>query len=336
MRMRTAAIGGLILALATAGCGSAAEEPVATVEDPLAAVQAASQSTGELTSYRMAMSFDVEQTGDPCTDAFGTLMPDTEMAVTTAGDEVRIEATDSKTGATGRHVDGVSYIEATGLPTWSAPTPWVSLDESDWEAYTGLDLSTFGLLDVGTDDMDDITALQFEEMLDSLELDGLTVTEVGPDEVRGEPATHYQVDIETEVSAEMGFLSADVWVGSDGYVRRMTTTTPSVDFTEGLGLPALTMTLEIWDVGAEISIEAPPADEVTPLSEVEAPTDPGSLMPTDLLEACMPALDGLDLDDGVTADLESMLPSDEAIACVEDVTEGSSETTFPVEECFEL
>jgi hypothetical protein len=301
MRMAAAVLGGVTVMLLGAGCGGSDEEPVATVDDPISAaasVRAASASTSEITSYRLSMVFSLEETGDACIDRLAGLVPDAELALTSDHDDLRIEVTDPESGATGRLVGGTAYVEASGLPDHSSPTPWVSIDEQAWASFGGPDLSAFSWLDVATGEEDELTALGFEEILDSFEVDGLEATEVGPDEVRGQPTTHYRVDVDADAAAQVGFdsSSVDVWVGDDGVVRRLRTTTDPADDEEAptspedesaLEVPALTVTIEIWDVGADIPIDAPPAAEVTPLSALEAPSDLDSFLPPGLMEDCL-------------------------------------------------
>jgi hypothetical protein len=294
MRMRTAAIGGLVLTLAAGACGTPDEEPVATVEGPLATVQAASEQTGDLTTYRMSIDVTSEDPGDACAAAIADMVPSVELAVSGTAEDLRVEATDATSGATGRYVDGTAYIEATGLPELESPTAWVSLDSDDLGAAE-LDLRAFSSLG-GEQGEGDIPALSLDAMLDRLEAEGLSATEVGPDEVRGQPATHYAIEADPDAGADAELVSLDVWVDADGYLRRMTATTHDI----GLGgdtdrepffsLPAATLTLEVWDVDAEISIEAPPASEVTPLDDIGPLPDADSLFPADLLGACLPAL----------------------------------------------
>jgi hypothetical protein len=109
---------------------------------------------------------------------------------------------------------------------------------------------------------------------------------VGSEEVRGVPTTHYRATVRlsdalAEVPAahrrqvEAAFeqlgdaeVPVDVWVDGDGLPRRI-----RMDMGAELGPmvggkgPA-TMTLDLFGYGEPVEIHVPPADQVTPASEV--------------------------------------------------------------------
>lgn len=109
-----------------------------------------------------------------------------------------------------------------------------------------------------------------------------TVEELGVEDVRGESATHYRVTFDMErlaeelSAAELEELQAqgplpfdelpmDIWVGADGLVRKFSFSMVGAD----LDLPAdeqfgsMVMTFEMFDLGEDIVVEPPPADQVT-------------------------------------------------------------------------
>ena len=111
---------------------------------------------------------------------------------------------------------------------------------------------------------------------------------VGTEPVRGVDTTHYQGTLDlasalAEVSADerakaeselgkvgidpsMASIPVDVWIGSDGLVRRvqigvsgLQPTTPSTASPTGVGG---TLTMEFYDFGQPVDITVPPADQV--------------------------------------------------------------------------
>lgn len=118
------------------------------------------------------------------------------------------------------------------------------------------------------------------DFLAALEDADAQVEEVGSEEVRGEPTTHYKVvlDIEAlaaeatpEERAELDELLGqgapsefpmDVWLDGDGLLRRFTMAIDASDMEDAAELESATLTFEIWDYGADIVIVPPPANQV--------------------------------------------------------------------------
>lgn len=125
--------------------------------------------------------------------------------------------------------------------------------------------------------------------LDSFsETDG-TVEEIGSEEIRGIATTHYQLMVEENWQDELSeedlseleeqgplpdtSFPIDLWVGDDGLVHRMAMDFQSENFpgTEGDEIEGMTMTFDFFDFGESVAIEAPPADQVTDISELSGP-----------------------------------------------------------------
>lgn len=125
--------------------------------------------------------------------------------------------------------------------------------------------------------------------LDSFsETDG-TVEEIGSEEIRGIATTHYQLMVEENWQDELSeedlseleeqgplpdaSFPIDLWVGDDGLVHRMAMDFQSENFpgTEGDEIDGMTMTFDFFDFGESVAIEAPPADQVTDISELSGP-----------------------------------------------------------------
>lgn len=163
-------------------------------------------------------------------------------------------------------------------------------------------------------------------VLDTLEAAGADMDEVGREQVRGVDTTHFAGTLSLEEAYEAipaadraGFeqaldgvvdlaglpdVSTDVWVDDDELVRRVVL---SVD-TSAFGIPgldeagALTVSVELFDIGEDVAIELPAADETVTVDD---------LVPDELLEG-LGSLEGLgDLDDldldALLEDLEGMV-----------------------------
>lgn len=106
--------------------------------------------------------------------------------------------------------------------------------------------------------------------------------QVGEEEVRGEPTTHYRGTYDVAralrgarglqkpaltsllgVAKDMDEASYDVFLGDDGLLRRLqqTVEVPASEATGGQEL-AVTTTLELFDFGIEVKVVAPPAAAV--------------------------------------------------------------------------
>ena len=103
--------------------------------------------------------------------------------------------------------------------------------------------------------------------------------------MRGVSTTHFLITIDPEVLAEQagedaledledlgalgvdGPLEVEFWVGEDGYVYRMTMQLEGTGLAED-SFGSMTMIYEMFDYGANIEIEPPPADQVTDGSEL--------------------------------------------------------------------
>lgn len=114
-----------------------------------------------------------------------------------------------------------------------------------------------------------------------------TVEELGTEDVRGISTTHYRVTVEEGWQAalspeelaeleEQGPLPEtsfplDLWVDRDGLVQRMSIsmTADEADVELGGETGAVTMMFDFFDFGQSVTIEPPPADQVTSMEELE-------------------------------------------------------------------
>ena len=117
---------------------------------------------------------------------------------------------------------------------------------------------------------------QFEPsgMLEMLKAEGAAVHKVGAATIGGVSTTHYRVTIDLAKALQSKGVSSplleglasqaktatdDVWIGTDGLVRRIRAAYGLPTMT---GSPSMSMTMNIYDYGAHITITAPPSSEV--------------------------------------------------------------------------
>lgn len=111
------------------------------------------------------------------------------------------------------------------------------------------------------------------------------VERVSEESVRGVDTTHYRGTIEfRRVAKEFPELKesierlielstvervpTDVWVDDDGLIRRMRLDYQNMRFAPGQPQGDMTMTMELFDFGADVDVEPPPDDEVIDLQEL--------------------------------------------------------------------
>jgi hypothetical protein len=167
--------------------------------------------------------------------------------------------------------DPVVYMEmpflASELP---AGKTWIRLDLEKAGKSLGVDFSQ--LLSQSNQNP--------AQTLDLLRASG-DVTTVGPDTVDGVATTEYEGSIDLAKAAKLRGLPQDlvqkledatgaseipveVWIGADGLVRQMRET---IDTTTGGQPLTTTMTMDMSDFGTDVSVSAPPSDEVLDITD---------------------------------------------------------------------
>jgi hypothetical protein len=277
--MRKVFAAAAVSALALSACGSS--DQAASFSSPGGVLAAISSTEEEKTSkvdFQLSISgteggaADIEMVGT------GEMDYETNNAVITAdlpasaGMEGTVES---------RVVDGISYVKTEVGGETVTPTPWVKVDLNQVAEEQGME----GLLQQGSSDPSD--------GLEMLRAAGDDVEEVGTEELRGDEVTHYTVTVnaanlsdseDEDVRAQAEALElvygnadipTDVWVDEENRVRKMEMSMDlaalSEQMTEGEGeqvTGTMTMAYELYDFGAEVSIEAPPADQVTDATEM--------------------------------------------------------------------
>lgn len=114
------------------------------------------------------------------------------------------------------------------------------------------------------------------------------IEDLGPEVVNDLPTTHYRVIFDTESlyeqasAAEQAEFEAqgipsfdfpmDVWITDDGIVARfvMEMDGSSLTAPDGQGFGQMAVTYDLYDLGTDVVIDPPPADQVTTEEELEA------------------------------------------------------------------
>ena len=176
-----------------------------------------------------------------------------------------------------RSVDGVAYIRLpAGLPGVPDSKPWLAVDTSKLGGSGG---SAFGF----TGEADPTKALAYLETVSS------DVREVGSETIRGADTTRYRATLDLAKSVDganvpqglrdtmkqfaglFGTIPADVWIDGDGRLRRMSLTLDLGQMFRGIfgetgskaGNAVITESLDFYDFGTPVHVEAPPADQVS-------------------------------------------------------------------------
>jgi len=277
--VRAALIVGVSGLLLVAACGDGGgSSDSADGELAIETIAAAPDRVAEAGSYRVEGSVDFDAAapfGAEFTGEFDTETSAASIEQTFEGPEV------NGAGFETRVVDGVLYMDVEGLfEGFSAPIgelpPGVNWIEINAPVLT----NALGAASAGN-----LTAT-----LESLRGVSDDVTEVGTEDIRGVETTHYRAEVdparaldeaqdqldqlpETQREAvgdnleSLGdeLLVVDVWIDDDGLVRRQEMAFDAV--IAGETTHAVT-TIEIFDYGADIEIEAPPPDETATFEEI--------------------------------------------------------------------
>lgn len=275
-------------ALALAGCGGGGGggEAVATGGEGASAVlAAAAESATEAGSSRVSFTIttQVPQQEAPVTlrgegefdyvNQVGTLTYDLGELFSAAG----VEGSDEPAEVI---VDGTTFYMRFPLLSGLIPggKPWLKFDLQTLGAEQGLDLGQLQQLNQGDP----------SQILGYLRGAG-TVEEVGTETINGVETTHYRAVVDLDRVADVApaelqeqvreqiellkeqtgqtELPIEVWVDADGLPRRIVYT-----FDLSLGDPesstSTVLTMDFSDYGLDVTVEPPPATEVTDISEL--------------------------------------------------------------------
>jgi len=280
---------GAAFVLALTGCSSSGGDgssggnsAQAAEQSPLQVVQAAyGKSTGAKTA-KVALKIDatapagggVTSTGEGAVD-FARKASQLTLKVA-SGQELET-----------RQIDQIAYLKLPEQLTQQVPgrKPWLKLDlEALAKSQLGTSLSQLQG-NAGSDPGETLGYLR-----------GVSgeVTEVGTEQIRGTDTTHYRATVDLKKAAEQaggqakaGYdklqaalgrstLPVELWVDSDGLVRRISQSTPlpanpgvaGQDQAAAQGKVSIVM--DLYDYGAPVKVTAPPATETTDAAELIA------------------------------------------------------------------
>jgi hypothetical protein len=159
------------------------------------------------------------------------------------------------------------------------------------KSWVKVDLATAGQsIGVDASGLSQSQAGDPSQTLDYLRGASDNITRVGTEDVRGTQTTHYRAVVDLNKAAAQSPTArdaikstvkllgsstqpVDVWVDTDGRVRRMKYT---VDLTKskvptsaGVGSGSVAFTLELFDFGVPVQAQLPPPDQVVDLSALQ-------------------------------------------------------------------
>lgn len=259
------------------------------------------EATGDLTRLQAAMSQSAEASPSRIEGTIAIQLPDGESAEMPMSMSV-----DPETGDSSMSMDMAAMAQASGetedMPSEMAEMmgsmevrqigDTVYLSFPFFTTFLGADTEWVSM--PAEDDMaDDMTSGPTPDnpghFLESFSETEGTVEEIGSEEIRGIGTTHYRLTVEEDWQDELSeeelseleeqgplpdsSFPIDLWVGDDGLVHRMAMDFQSEDFpgTEDDEIEGMSMTFDFFDFGESVAIEAPPADQVTDISDLSGP-----------------------------------------------------------------
>ncbi len=279
--MRRLLIVPVLLLVVSAGCGSAGTSgttaPRQSLQDIVLASATKTQRAGSA-----HVSFMMNMTGLPT----GTMTMNGDGAIDMAQRRGQVvfhisSPLSELNGDMTEIMDGLVLYMKWPVLTSQIPggKPWIKMDLEKLGRMQGIDLSSL----MNTDQSDPTQALTY------LRGASKSITTVGSDTIDGVTTTHYRavVDLRKAMSrlpaaqrraaattiqrliAQLGAgsMPVDVWIGSDGYVRRESLSFPM----KSRGMPAgakMSMQIDLSDFGTPVSITVPPAGQVADLYDL--------------------------------------------------------------------
>jgi len=267
------AVGALVLVLA--GCGSQAKTVEVKKQVPPSArkvLLASVQATAAAKSARISMtiSADGSDAGAFTTTADGVTDFTTGDSIMTmdfpgfgseAGGSIEMRMVDGNAylkmpASLGGGMFGGEWMKMPGIGDAGGVLPGLGQsDPSQFLAY--LETVSNGVKKVGTDSIRGVDTTHYEATLDLAKaIDRADVPESLRDDL-GEIVQKHGVSFT---------MPADVWVDNDGLARRVQLKLDLAQMAgtdRETGLPVMTMSMDFYDFGVPVHVEAPPADEVT-------------------------------------------------------------------------
>ena len=242
------AVAGVLALLLLAGCGSSGNllsAGTTALDVPAAPTPAYLAQAADRTVALETGRIEAQVTG-PGVDA--TVTGQFDLTQRTAALSLTVDAEGEASTADVVVADDALYVRPDGFGAAlgdALGTPWVKVDLTELTSMLP-----------GTAE---VPAVDPAELLDRLRAEGIEVSEVGREAVRGVDTTHYRAEVPaTTAGHELGAATIDVWIDDDGLIRR-------VDLHSEDGVDAR---VELLDLGQPVSIETPPSDQVTDLGDL--------------------------------------------------------------------
>lgn len=267
------AVAALVLAACGTGSSSRSSQEGAAHASPLELVAASADRTAAAKTSKV--SLELAMAGN---DAF-TIVATGEVDYVTARMGIDLRLSSASAGAIARMservVGNALYLDTSGIAGSGLGS------ELGGKRWVKVDLGDDALSRLGLDDASALGSSDPSQVLQALR--GVAdVREVGHDVVRGVDTTHYATNVDlqkaiasapandrNDVRRALGMLGSttmpvDVWVDAQGRARRMTVHADTSAF--GPSGSAFTMTVELYDFGATVDVQPPPADDTIDLT----------------------------------------------------------------------
>lgn len=276
-----AAVGMAALAVAAGACSggssSTRNSTSLSTRDPVRLVASSADAASNAKSARMSLSMSFASgarsgsfTADGAFDfpaRAGTMTIDMS-SLGLPGASGRIEM---------RMVDGVAYMDMSSLAGAAGSDlaqvlggkHWFKLDISGLAGpSSGSGLGNLGMSDPSS-------------MLDALRGVSNDVKQVGTDTARGVETTHYAMTLDMAKALERtpgqfraqagsalktlgtGSIPADLWIDAQGRPRKLVV---QLDSVRAPDVSAVAMTMELYDYGTAVAVQAPPVDDTVDMS----------------------------------------------------------------------
>lgn len=278
MRKSLIAAGTLAFALTLGACGeettSGQATPGETFTDPVSLVSAATASANEKKSAHFTMDMNMgmaSSTGEGQGFFDGE---NTKMAMTMSMDMSAMGQGNMDIEM--RLLDNSMYMKMPNMPGMDSSKPWIKMDLDQASGASGMDMSKM------MEQNDPTKAL---EMLK----DSGDITSTQESEVNGVPATKYTIDVDVEKlmsqygngmdqmldtqNMQLNTLPVEVWISDEQLPLRFTMKMGELmnkamessgqPMPEGMNFDNAHVTMTYSDWGEPVTIEAPPASEVT-------------------------------------------------------------------------
>jgi len=247
-----------------------------TVAEPPARIEGLIEIAGTAAgSGKIDVSIPFSSSFDSVTGDGQMAMDFSGMAAAMGGGDVPPELAEMFDRFEIRHVGETAYMQfAMFTMMFGADTPWISMPAEEGRGFAQ-DFSA------------GVNPYDATSFLDALSGTGGEVTVVGAEQLRGVDTTRYHVNFDLEALAALdpaaftelqssgvgiGELPMDLWIDGSNRIHRylMEIDGPEIgDLAPGESFDHMRVQFDFSDYGGRVTVEPPPADQVTDMSELE-------------------------------------------------------------------